>query len=145
MPETTVLNYAAALERLNKAIEVKGADYVNAPLNKNGFRPHCRNVNEDGSGSCIVGTAFLPEITTAGLTFEDEGNNVGVGSLLQSHLDGQIQVTLKALRLLERVQDRQDSGDTWGDALTAAQEYANDTYLGYELDDKMAVPDPTYA
>ena len=139
MPDPILLTYADAVERIEKAAEGR-EDYVNAVPDDNGDYPLCQNLNEDGSGSCIVGTAFRAELIEEGLTHTDDYNFDGISAILSNVLANRIQVTPKALRFLEAVQESQDAGNSWGTAIEGAKASLTDSYRCY--DDATPVADP---
>ncbi len=137
MTETApaLLTFADVVTRVEQRTEGR-LDYVNAVKLAPGHPDYdeeygddqgyatCRYVNEDGSPSCIVGVAFAEEIAAAGITFGAARNTDGILALLRYELTD-LPLTAKAISFLFNLQNAQDNGATWGEAITTAKEAAD--------------------
>lgn len=111
-----------ALELLDRAVELKGADYVypRPALDSPGAGNGCFYLHADGPG-CIVGHV----LHWAGLTNEElssiEGAKAGgVGRRVpRLHMDERVG------DLLAHVQSEQDTGETWGAAVIEGRRFLN--------------------
>lgn len=120
LPE--VKSAQAALNLLRAAVEVRGEDYVYAPLALKEGGGVCRYVDNDGCPSCIVGLA----LALAGADIEDlkELDNRWVGVLSAEYLHEIAPISSEASDIFSAAQSAQDLGKTWGQALREARSYA---------------------
>ena len=147
MSTATLLRFADVVERAKQAAQGR-EDYVNAapypedhPLVLEGEAdagdtPECRYLENDNSPSCIVGAAFHAEIRDVGISADHPLNVTGVGSLFQEALWDRYQLTHRAYHFLATLQNHQDGGKPWGEAIQLAEEAS--TYYG---DDTKAMPE----
>lgn len=136
---TIKIDSKKALTLLRKAVKQKGKDYVDPNVAEGG----CAYVR-DGEASCIVGhvVAYVkPNLIPAIELWESNGDYVpyyereerggglGIGSggdVAVEDLaralsdDGEIDFDGNAVEILQRAQNVQDNGNTWGEALEAA-------------------------
>lgn len=115
----TELDYGQALVFLEKAIGEKGADYVyevnglNAKVEADrGNSLQCLYFDK-GQPSCIVGHVLDYMGIGANEAIENEP--------ARNALDGLIETDEKTITLLDKVQEHQDKGVPWGEALRLAQ------------------------
>lgn len=73
----------------------------------------------DGNPVCIVGVA----LDRLGIPYDPSWEDESITSVAGEYLDGTF--TDGAIGVLAVAQDRQDGGDSWGDALLAAERRAN--------------------
>lgn len=118
-----LITYEIARERI-EAVASERPDYVNAVprFAEDGetvidYAP-CIYFNEDGSPSCIVGTALAVELVEAGINCGTSTNEGGIYTLIQSG----IRLTPRAAYFLQAVQGAQDEGATWREAFTRGVE-----------------------
>jgi hypothetical protein len=111
-------------ELLAEAVALKGADYVyTTPDGEQGnpdTQPICWYVHGEEPG-CIVGHALHAAGVPLGRLREEERNDAG-GVLRSLHGDSRLRFTHEdgVAELLAAVQQDQDSGVPWGEALTNA-------------------------
>lgn len=119
-----------ALELLNRAVAEKPDGYAD----ENVVRGHaCEYANEDGTPSCLVGTALsYTGFDLGNLTYPGEidlfveipedvtGEFIGNKGVLGN--DPNYEMTLDALVLFRTAQEEQDGGSTWADAVQVAIE-----------------------
>lgn len=114
------IDAAYAMELLDKAVNEKGWEHVDQNAGGKG----CRNVewNEEGTErrpSCIVGHAlYYAGVTLEALASCDGAVQSTVAGLGQ-HMD--IEVTTNAMVIFHTAQYAQDSGESWGRAITKAR------------------------
>lgn len=108
-----------ALELLRKAVEEKGAGWVD-PNAAEG--QGCQYVDDQGAPSCIVGHAMV----FAGVPSSDLIEDGDVYDLAQglTHKE-RLYLERGALRVMMEAQSWQDRGTTWGEALEAAERDAS--------------------
>lgn len=119
---TIDITYDKALEALNAAVAERGADFV-YPDEERHEGVTCQYRKPDGTGSCIVGMALI----LLGVPAEEIP---AWGTPGQSSFDllwelrerGIITFDRAASDLFSEVQDRQDCGTPWGQAVTEAVE-----------------------
>lgn len=129
----TTVTAEKAIELLERAVEAKGANYVDPGATSTG----CTYADDQGQPRCIVGhvLSYLSvdlrpvEVEGAYSHYTNLwGEDFSAGEL---HLGdegkaplGDVVFTIKAARVLEAAQARQDHGHTWSDALKTAREAA---------------------
>jgi hypothetical protein len=113
----TTLGVADSLRLMEKVVNAKGEDYVYA----DGDADTKCTYSYEGQPSCLVGfVLFLAGATVAELAALDRD---GSTSLVMLHYDGVLPVRLTddAAAVLQRAQEAQDSGRTWGTSLAWAR------------------------
>lgn len=135
MTTTKIIDKNIVAELLNKAVEAKGADYVD-PASINDSRS-CSYVTFDGQPSCIVGHVLhyldvdLSDFHTAGsvdmiidIPRDYENELTGQpGTLRTGHgKPVDIEFTPEAFLILTKAQEEQDGGAKWGPAVELALE-----------------------
>jgi hypothetical protein len=115
---------ADAVALLEKAVEIKGADFV---YTRRRFGSPCLYVVDDVP-SCIVGYALkLTGVATKRIAALDKTSNANspvAARRLHAYLPDV--VSHEAAIILDRAQVAQDAGETWGSALGAAEEKARE-------------------
>lgn len=139
MSQPTLLRYDDALIRVREAVTGR-EDYVyekvTLVLDDEGLDPDeaadaeevCAYLDVDQTPSCIIGQAFALDIVEVGVTPLSEINQDSAAQLFNDALKGRYAVTRKAARFLSYVQNSQDSGTAWGEAITEAIEAASHGY-----------------
>jgi len=116
--------YTDALRLLKKAVADKGEDYKYESV---GGHYHCQYFDQ-GQPSCIVGHALAADgVTEQDLREADPSrhlNLVDVGTLAKR---GLLEMDDATQKLLGTVQDEQDCGTPWGEALRIAQQAVEDS------------------
>ena len=127
-----LIDYARALELVNDEIAKEGPDYVYPKVD--GF---CVNtvVQEDGTivGSCLVGRALIG----AGVEASDLdrfASDSSVESTIEAMAD-YFQLTTQAAYFLSCVQQSQDTGSPWGEAVENAVRIVHDEDGGKRWND----------
>jgi hypothetical protein len=137
---TKTIGKDEAVELIRHAVKLKGSDYVDP---RSGPMGHgCQYVNgTTGQPLCIVGHALVelgvptdalikaPEIDNLiALPYDREGDPTGEPGRIK-YLSGgglaeveDLEFTPEAVGAFEAAQSTQDAGDTWGQALAAAEE-----------------------
>lgn len=117
------ITYDDALRALNEAVKAKGYNHV---YEREGQFAGCYNVTLHGEPGCIVGHALVWLGVPAEWFLErDENGDSRRGSSARPvcsmlRRGGLLNVTDEALELFAEAQTRQDSGVTWGEAVTKA-------------------------
>lgn len=97
-------------EALEKAVSVKGEDYVYGPTN-------CIYRTPEGAPSCLIGHV-LYHLDPNLLDFAGKWENVNVGGVLRAMArDGVATVPARVVRAAAAAQRAQDSKEPWGWAL----------------------------
>ncbi|MGW6263745.1 hypothetical protein [Streptomyces sp. NPDC055085] len=118
------LTLSRTKELLAKAVVLKGAGYVYTTLEGEqgnpDTQPVCFYVHGEEPG-CIVGHALHMAGVPLGRLLEEERNDAG-GVLRSLRADGRMRVSYEdgVAELLAGVQQDQDSGVPWGEAVTHA-------------------------
>lgn len=111
-----IITYEDALRALNEAVKDRGYDYV-YPREKRGA---CYNVFE-GKPDCIVGWVLIHLGVPIEWFEPDTRDNDDVADTCKNLLaQSMFEFTEDAKRLLADAQHDQDSGSTWGVAVTRA-------------------------
>lgn len=110
-----MIDHVEALALLGRAVNEMGEDYV-YPVYDEGF---CKYFREDGSPSCIVG--FV--LDYKGISIEHYAT-LNAEEVNELRAGGVIDLTDKAIAVLEAAQRTQDHSGTWGDALAEATRVA---------------------
>ena len=118
---TTRIEYAEAVELLQRAVAEKGADYVYDPDSANPGSYGCAYFQQDGTPSCLVGHVIAYKGLTKGLLGVWNGSDV---DLLVER--GFLDLDERAQWLLANAQNLQDNGKSWGEALDGAIEFAEE-------------------
>lgn len=126
-----IVKYDEALDLLNKAVELKGGDYVYQP-NRTDSGPSCLYA-KDGQPDCIVGHVLVDlGIPASELEYKGLGeteNTLSFGPIGEIAVTIQytkgIRFTPKARRLLSIAQSQQDNGVSWGASVGTAIQMAN--------------------
>lgn len=125
MPD--LITFEIARDRI-KAVAEERPDYVNAvpSIDEETEEPsdrfeECFYFNEDGSPSCIVGTAFAVELTERDVHAGAVANKTGIIGLVWGH---KLALTPRAAYFLQIVQEEQDEGATWSATFENAVEKA---------------------
>lgn len=112
----TELDYGQALVFLEKAVADKGPDYVyrrTTPVTESEYETGQTCLYfEQGQPSCIVGHVM----SYMGVTHSREGINAG-----HALTEAGIAADARTRRFLEEVQEKQDNGVPWGEAVRRAQ------------------------
>lgn len=130
---TTVVDADKAIELLERAVEEKGADYVDPDAATVG----CNYADAKGNPLCIVGhvVSYLG-VDLRPVVLVDEGYyereelwGHGVSAIELNYANDAaphpgFSFTNEAIWALGRAQTMQDNGETWGEALEAAKEVA---------------------
>lgn len=125
---TNLFDVPEVLVALEAAVAERGADYVY----DYGSTPsgNCVYVGSDGTPSCIVGVA-LSKLGVSVETLKAEGQTGAAGGrtpfnaiAIGSRSDLAALLTPAAVNVLAAAQFRQDSGESWGEALNAARRAA---------------------
>ena len=119
-----MINLQEAKERMNEAVEIRGADFVypdnwkiptydgeDLSIAESGI---CRYFLDDGRPACIIGLGFediLTSLVESGVYIETEY----VGAILNEHVEP------NALTYLGYVQTGQDMSKPWGEAVKDAE------------------------
>lgn len=114
-----MINKTRAIELLEKAVELKGSEYVDP---KSELAAGCSYADGDTCG-CIVGTAFYINGATISqlLRMDVEAGNV----VDYSNDELPEELTKSAKWTFYEAQMHQDSGKTWGNAVDRARVYAD--------------------
>jgi hypothetical protein len=104
------LRYDDAVEHLRKAVEVRGADWVYPDEWRTPYET-CQYFLADGSPACIVGQVISQ--------LSDEAPVSNTSLKIVASLAG-IEVDADAEALLQRAQNWQDHGATWGESIANA-------------------------
>lgn len=134
---TKTIGKDEAVELIRHAVELKGEGYVDPGSTYGG----CDYVTRGGAPLCIVGHALVelgvptealikaPEIDCLiALPYDSEGEPTGWPGRIKYLFDGavleveDVEFTPEAVRAFEAAQLAQDGGETWGTALTEAEE-----------------------
>lgn len=110
-----------ARERVKATIAGR-EDYVYPRSRAAGGDGKCVYFEADGTPSCLIGQAFADELRKADPDFDY--NTEGVAALPDGLFD------LPAVHYLSRVQDKQDTGWTWGNAVQDAEYVVPDIEAG---------------
>lgn len=117
------ITFEQAVASLEKAVAAKGADFVYEQIavddNTEDPTTMCMYFEpESGEPSCIVGHVLADQGITLPVIGEDANADEDVHSLVAKgrlHLDGD-----RTKQLLQRAQQRQDHGHSWGTAVADA-------------------------
>jgi hypothetical protein len=129
---TIELTYDEAVELLQEAVAKKGEDYVYEPplvqtpyIEEGSQVALCVYFDDEGSPSCIVGHALAKKgVTREALDNVDSelNRNAGPYGLESAEV---ISAPVGVIDLLSLVQDYQDQGTPWGEALRIATNRRN--------------------
>jgi hypothetical protein len=104
------LRYDDAVEQLRKAVEVRGPDFVYPDEWRSPYGT-CLYFRADGSPACIVGQV-ISQLSDEVLLIESSVRVVALKAGIDMDADAEA--------LLQRAQNWQDHGATWGDAIANA-------------------------
>lgn len=111
------ITYDEAVDLLKLAVEERGADYVYPRSNRDAFDSGCVYF-EGTTPSCIVGHVLAyKDVDGLDLRY---ANEIGIANLASFVDNIDLVIDERTVSLLEKAQDAQDSGKTWGEALAAA-------------------------
>lgn len=114
-----MINKTRAIELLEKAVELKGPEYVDP---KSESPNGCSYVDRDTCG-CIVGTAFYANGATLRQLLRMD---VKAGSIIDySNDELPEELTQSAQWTFYEAQMHQDAGEPWGNAVDRARAYAD--------------------
>lgn len=122
---TRVIEVPEALELLERAVQEKGADYIDpSAVKANG----CEYATDDGLPSCIVGHVFYylgvdPSKVNNG-SVRVVIDNGGIVALSGEYIDDSPTFSYGAVSVLQEAQIVQDTKGTWGAALAEAKRSA---------------------
>ena len=118
---TYILKTDAVSEALDKAVNLKGGDYVYEKLPLDGSGASCRYSTNDGAPSCLVGFVIAevaPELFAEIVEYEAAySTSVGVLELVD-----EFDIEFESADLeyaLSYAQEKQDESYTWGEAQAA--------------------------
>lgn len=114
------IDAARAVELLREAVAERGADYLDPGAAFDG----CEYV-KDGRSSCMVGVA----LHKGGVAIRTLSHLFGeireaLDELVMLRVDIGVEITEEAVGVFEAAQSVQDLGGTWGNALVAAERFA---------------------